>query len=146
MKVPRMQSTTARRYVALSAGIGKDILFRPLQHACQGDVVDVGHRTHHGMGQPRVGYQGGREENLGAEVAWHVAMKRSLRKALPQTALGEKLDWLEQLKASIRAKVEHPFHVVKNLFKHSRTRYCGLAKNTAQLHTLFGLANLVFAR
>lgn len=94
------------------------------------------------------GYQGveKREENLGAEVAWHVAMKRSLRKALPKTALGEKLEWLEQLKASIRAKVEHPFHVVKNLFKHRKTRYRGLAKNTAQLHTLFGLANLVIAR
>ena len=43
-------------------------------------------------------------------------------------------------------KVEHPFHVVKNLLKHRKARYRGLAKNTAQLHTLFGLANLVLAR
>ena len=50
---------------------------------------------------------------------------------------------LEHLKASVRAKVEHPFHVIKNLFRHCKTRYRGLAKNTAQLFTLFGFANLV---
>jgi IS5 family transposase len=50
------------------------------------------------------------------------------------------------LRASIRAKVEHPFHVVKNLFHHRKTRYRGLAKNAAQLFSLFGLANLMLAR
>lgn len=49
------------------------------------------------------------------------------------------------LKASVRAKVEHPFHVVKNLFRHRKARYRGLEKNTAQLFTLFGFANLVLA-
>jgi IS5 family transposase len=43
-------------------------------------------------------------------------------------------------------KVEHPFHVVKNLFKHRKTCYRGLAKNTAQLLTLFGMANLMLAK
>jgi IS5 family transposase len=46
---------------------------------------------------------------------------------------------------NIQAKVEHPFHVVKNLFHHRKVRYRGLAKNTAQLFTLFGFANLVLA-
>ena len=45
----------------------------------------------------------------------------------------------------MRADAEPPFHVVKNLFKHRQTRHCGLAKNTAQLHTLLALANLVLA-
>jgi IS5 family transposase len=36
--------------------------------------------------------------------------------------------------------------VVKNLFKHSKTRYRGMAKNAAQLRTLFGLANLMLAK
>ncbi|KAI3601632.1 Mobile element protein, partial (plasmid) [Cupriavidus necator H850] len=40
----------------------------------------------------------------------------------------------------------HPFHVVKNLFGHKKTRYKGLAKNTAQMFSLFGLANLVIAK
>jgi IS5 family transposase len=42
--------------------------------------------------------------------------------------------------------VEHPFHVVKNLFKMRRVRYRGLAKNTAQPYTLFGMANLVLVK
>jgi IS5 family transposase len=46
----------------------------------------------------------------------------------------------------VRAWVEHPFHVVKNLFRHKKLRYRGLAKNTAQLHTLFALANLVIVK
>ena len=52
---------------------------------------------------------------------------------------------LEAAKAQLRAKVEHPFHVIKNLFGHRKTRYKGLAKNTAQLYSLFGLANLLLA-
>lgn len=52
----------------------------------------------------------------------------------------------ERLNASIRAKVEHPFHVVKNLLRHKKVRYKGLAKNEAQLLSLFCLANLVIAK
>lgn len=94
------------------------------------------------------GYQGveKREENRQTQVKWHVAMKRGKRKALPATAWGTLLEQIERAKASIRAKVEHPFHVVKNLFKHKKARYRGLAKNEAQLFSLFGLANLVLAR
>jgi IS5 family transposase len=50
------------------------------------------------------------------------------------------------LTIALRALVEHPFHVVKNRFGLRKLRYRGLAKNTAQLFTLFGLANLVIAR
>jgi IS5 family transposase len=55
-------------------------------------------------------------------------------------------DQLEQIKARIRAKVEHPFRVIKRQFGHTRVRYRGLKKNTAQLHTLFALSNLWMAR
>jgi transposase, IS5 family len=44
------------------------------------------------------------------------------------------------------AWVEHPFPIVKNLFRHKKLRYRGLARNTAQLRTLFALANLVIVR
>jgi IS5 family transposase len=117
-----------------------------------GNVSDVtqAHALLHGdevaaMGD--AGYQGveKREENRGKNVTWHVAMKRSKRKALPNNKLGRMTEKLEHLKASVRAKVEHPFHVVKNLFRHRKARYRGLAKNTAQLFTLFGFANLVLA-
>ena len=42
--------------------------------------------------------------------------------------------------------VEHPFHIVKNRFHHKKLRYRGLKKNTAQLYTLFALANLVIVK
>lgn len=94
------------------------------------------------------GYQGieKREENLETPVNWHIAMRPGKRSALDRSPLGEMMEKLEQAKASIRAKVEHPFHVVKNLFHHRKARYRGLAKNTAQLFTLFGFANLMLAR
>jgi len=50
------------------------------------------------------------------------------------------------MKASIRAKVEHPFRVIKRQFGFTKVRYRGLVKNTAQLVTLFALSNLWTAR
>jgi len=87
-----------------------------------------------------------REEQGERNVQWQVAMKRGQRKALPDDAYGDCLNLLEKAKASIRAKVEHPFHVIKNLFKHGKARYRGLGKNEVQLFSLFGLANLVLTR
>lgn len=94
------------------------------------------------------GYQGvqKRQDNQNSAVTWHVALRPGKRRALPETKTGWLREQLERLKASVRAKVEHPFHVVKNLFGHKKARYRGLAENTAQLHTLFGLANLMIAK
>ncbi len=66
------------------------------------------------------------------------AQKYTLRGALNEQA--------EQLKASVRAKVEHPFRVIKRQFGHIKVRYPGLAKNTAQLITSFALSNIWMAR
>ncbi|OLH20720.1 transposase, partial [Xanthomonas oryzae pv. oryzae] len=49
-------------------------------------------------------------------------------------------------KASVRAKVEHPFRVIKGQFGYTKVRYRGLAKNTAQVQTLFALSNLWMVR
>ena len=57
----------------------------------------------------------------------------------PIDGLIDKLEKLEKLKASIRAKVEHPFRVVKRQFGCMKVRYRGLRKNTLQLKTLFAL-------
>jgi transposase, IS5 family len=48
--------------------------------------------------------------------------------------------------AMVRAKVEHPFRVIKRQFGYLKTRYRGLAKNRAQLFTLFALGNLFLVR
>jgi len=52
----------------------------------------------------------------------------------------------EHLIAKVRAKVEHPFRVIKRKFRHVKVHYRGLAKNTAQLHVLFALSNLWMVR
>ncbi len=87
-----------------------------------------------------------REEMQGKTVKWQVAVKRGKIKAMRDGAVKDLLIAVERAKAQILARVEHPFHVIKNLFGHRKVRYKGLFKNTAQLFSLFGLANLVFAR
>ena len=110
------------------------------------DVTET-HRLLHG-GETRVwgdaGYQGvdKREENRELDVEWRVAMKPGRRRQLaPESdeALAEKR------KASVRAKVEHPFLYVKRHFGYAKVRYRGLAKNTQRLALLLGFANLMTA-
>jgi transposase, IS5 family len=93
------------------------------------------------------GYTGAakRPEHAEREVSWNIAVKRSIIKALPK-ALRDLAEPAERALAQVRAWVEHPFHIVKNLFRHKKLRYRGLAKNTAQLHILFALANLMIVR
>ena len=93
------------------------------------------------------GYTGAdkRPEHEDRDVSWNIAIKRSIIKALPEGLR----DWaaaVERALSQVRAWVEHPFHIVKNRFRHKKLRYRGLAKNTAQLHTLFALANLVIVK
>ncbi len=76
-------------------------------------------------------------------IDWRIATKRSLIKALAEGAQKDALKAVEKTKAAVRAFVEHPFHIVKNLFGYHKTRYRGLAKNEHQLHTLFALANVL---
>jgi IS5 family transposase len=94
------------------------------------------------------GYQGaGKRPDAQDDVTWHVAMRPGKRRALDKTkAVGSLIDEMERLKASVRAKVEHPFRVIKRQFGHVKVRYRGLKKNTAQLRTLFALSNLWMAR
>ena len=74
---------------------------------------------------------------------WHIAMMPGKRKVLDKgTPMGAILEKLEQTKASIRAKVEHPFRIIKRQFGFVKARYKGLLKNDNQLAMLFTLANL----
>jgi len=80
---------------------------------------------------------------LKRKIDWQIAAKRGVIKALAAGAEKEALKAVEKAKASVRAFVEHPFHIVKNVFRYRKVRYRGLAKNGQQLDTLFGLANVV---
>src|SRR3954462_1944868 len=93
------------------------------------------------------GYTGAdkRPEHANREVSWNIAMKRSIIKRLPK-GLRDWAEAVERALAQVRAWVEHPFHIVKNLFRHKKLRRRGLAKNTAQLYALFALANLVIVK
>ena len=94
------------------------------------------------------GYQGAEKRPEAQDkVRWNIALRPGKRRALDMGKEIDRLrDQLETIKARIRAKVEHPFHIIKNRFGLKKVRYRGLAKNTAQLMTLFGLANLMIAK
>jgi IS5 family transposase len=95
------------------------------------------------------GYQGveNREKTQDVKASWHIAMRPGKRRALHKaTALGRLLDECERLKARVRARVEHPFRVIKRQFGHLKVHYRGLMKNTQQLHTLFALSILWMMR
>ncbi len=93
------------------------------------------------------GYTGAdkRPELAERDISWNIAIKRGIIKALPK-GLRDVAEPVERALSQVRAWVEHPFHIVKNLFRYRKLRYRGLAKNTAQLHTLFALANLVIVK
>jgi len=80
---------------------------------------------------------------LERKIDWQIAGKRGTIKAMVEGAKKEAVKAVEKAKASVRAFVEHPFHIVKNIFRHRKVRYRGLTKNGHQLYTLFGLANVV---
>lgn len=87
-----------------------------------------------------------RDEMRGKSVKWYVALNRGKHQVVHDGALKDLMTQVERAKARIRARVEHPFHVIKNLNGHRKVRYRGLDKISAQLFGLFGLANLVFAK
>ena len=141
-------------HFGMKAHIGVD-LGSGLVHTVVGtaaNVADVAqaHALLHGaeiLGLGDAGYQGVEKRpevtaRLG-HVRWIVAAKRGKIRAMADGRVKDLTLAVEKTKAQMRALVEHPFHVLKNLFGYRKTRYKGLAKNTAQLHTLFALANLV---
>ncbi len=142
-------------YFGMKAHIGVDA-DSGLVHTVRGtagsvnDVVEANALLHGEETQAwgDAGYQGaGKRPDAKDGVRWNIAMRPGKRKQLDKTKpLDQLADQLERIKASIRAKVEHPFRVIKRQFGHVKVRYRGLAKNTAQLHTLFALSNLWMAR
>lgn len=90
------------------------------------------------------GYQGieKREEHKERQVDWFIAMRPGKRASLLKSS---PLHKAEKIKASMRAKVEHPFHRIKQMFGYAKVRYSGLAKNTNRFYLLAGFTNLLRA-
>ena len=76
----------------------------------------------------------------------HVAKRRSTITKMTEGWQKAMAQAYEKLKAQVRARVEHPFHVVKNLFHYTKARYKGIFKNDCQLNMLFALSNLYMVR
>ena len=91
------------------------------------------------------GYRGA-QSRVQREVKWHIAARPSDIAKLPEGKAKTRVQQREHRKASIRAKVEHPFRVIKRQFGLAKVRFKGLQKNTAHLLTLFALSNLWMAR
>ena len=153
---PEMHQTKkgSQWHFGMKAHIGVDadsgLVHTVIGTAANVNDVTQGHFLLHGDEQvvfADAGYQGATKRAEATGVDWHVAMRPGKRRSLDKNSpWGSLLDKAEQMKASVRAKVEHPFRVIKCQFGFTRVRYKGLAKNTAQLITLFALSNLWMAR
>ncbi|MEA9797571.1 IS5 family transposase [Xanthomonas campestris pv. raphani] len=142
-------------YFGMKAHIGVDEFSGLVHHvhctAANVADVTVTHALLHGK-EDRVfgdsGYTGAdkREELQDCEAAFFIAAKRSVLQAIGNKRERAREQRWEHFKASVRAKVEHPFRVIKRQFGYTKVRYRGLAKNTAQVLTLFALSNLWMKR
>ena len=142
-------------YFGMKAHIGADA-DSGLVHTVRGtsghvsDIAEA-HNLLHGketLGFGDAGYQGvEKRPDAKADMTWHIAMRPGKRRALNKDNAADAIvDQIEKLKAGVRAKVEHPFRVVKRQFGYVKVRYRGIKKNTAQLMTLFALSNLWMVR
>jgi IS5 family transposase len=92
------------------------------------------------------GYRGAPSRVDREDLQWNIAARPSDIAKMPEGRAKKRVQKQEHRKASIRAKVEHPFRVVKRQFGLVKVRFRGLAKNTAHVVTLFALSNLWMAR
>lgn len=88
----------------------------------------------------------GAQARVTHDVQWHIAGRPSDMAKMPEGRAKARARKQEYQKASIRAKVEHPFRVIKRQFGLAKVRFKGLAKNTAHVITLFALSNLWMVR
>jgi IS5 family transposase len=94
------------------------------------------------------GYQGieKRPEMQGRGIGFRVAMRLGNRRALPDTPERRVHDLIETAMVHFRAKVEHPFRVIKRQFGFQKTRLRGMAKNRCKISVLEAFAILFLAR
>ena len=115
---------------------------------CEADVEQVADLLHGKEEQVWAdsGYRGAQTRVDRQDLQWHIAARPSDLAKLPEGRRKAAAQKREHRKASVRAKVEHPFRVIKRQFGLMKVRFRGLAKNTAHVVTLFALSNLWMAR
>lgn len=139
----------------MKAHIGVDELSGLVHHvkctAANVGEVTVTHELLHGKEDCVLGDSGytgaeSRPELEDSKAAFLIARKRGKVKAIKNARDRRQHERWESCKASMRAKVEHPFRVIKRQFGYTKVRYRGLAKNSVQVLTLFALSNLWMTR
>jgi IS5 family transposase len=143
-------------YFGMKAHIGVDA-DSGLVHSVVGtaanvaDVTQVDQLLHgeetHTAGD--AGYTGvhKRLEHEGRKMIWSISARpSSYKKHGKESLIGRMKRKIEYAKSQVRAKVEHPFRVIKRQFGYTKVRFRGLVKNTAQQVTLFALSNLWMVR
>ena len=142
-------------FFGMKAHIGVDDVSGLVHHVecTAANVSDVtqAHKLLHGEEDTVCGdsgYTGAekREELQDVAAAFLIAEKPSKLRAMKNQRERRYAERWERYKASLRAKVEHPFRVIKRQFGYMKVRYRGIAKNAAQVLTLFALSNLWMAR
>ncbi|WP_076039322.1 IS5 family transposase [Xanthomonas campestris] len=142
-------------YFGMKAHIGVDEFSGLVHHvhctAANVADVTVTHALLHGKEDSVFGDSGytgadNREELQTCKAAFFIAARRSTLQAIGNRRERAREQRWEHFKASVRAKVEHPFRVIKRQFGYTKVRYRGLAKNTTQVLTLFALSNLWMKR
>jgi len=100
----------------------------------------------HGEEKAKFGDKGYYDETLKKEARLSGVYWGILDKNKRNHPLSNKQHKQNHIKASIRAKVEFPFRVLKCQWHYTKTRYKGSMKNTVQLFAVFGLINLYSQR
>jgi transposase, IS5 family len=86
------------------------------------------------------------EVKLRKDIKWNIAMKPGTLRGMAEGPLKVLTQICERIKARVRGRVEHPYHVIKNLFSYRKVSCRGLAKNAARAKIHAALANLYIAR
>ncbi|AMV05744.1 IS5 family transposase [Xanthomonas citri] len=142
-------------YFGMKAHIGVDEFSGLVHHvhctAANVADVTVTHALLHGKEDSVFGdsgYTGAdkRQELRDCQAVFFIAARPSTMRSIGNTRERAREQRWEHFKASVRAKVEHPFRVIKRQFGYTKVRYRGLAKNTAHVLTLFALSNLWMKR
>ena len=141
--------TGTQWYFGMTAHIGPNVV-TCLVHAVKGTAANVSYvsqvpELRHGEEASLHGDSGyiGAEKQLNAHrPATHTARKYGIVRAIPEGPERDQVRAAEQQKAQLRSIVDHPFHIVKNLFGYRKVLFL----RAAQLHSLFALANLYRAR
>ena len=88
-----------------------------------------------------------RPEHQDRKMIWLIAARSSsYKKHAKKRLIGRMRRKIGYAKVQLRAKVEHPFRVIKRQFGYTKVRFRGLSKNIAQQTTLFALSNLWMVR